>query len=196
MTVSNPIYPSLVDALWPAGRVAPAIRGVLLAVCGSLALWVSAKIQVPMWPVPMTMQPFVVLVIGMAFGWRLGAATVLLYLAEGFVGLPVFAGASAGPAYFAGPTAGYLIGFVAAAAATGWLAERGWDRSILGTAGAMLVGTALIYAFGVTWLANLIGLPKAITAGLLPFLLGDLVKLALAAGLMPLTWRVIGRPKA
>src|SRR5262249_11270176 len=132
--------PTLAAALWPqADR--PLLRNCVLALIGTLLLTASAKIQVPFWPVPMTMQTFVVLCLGAVLGPRLGATTVLLYLAEGAVGLPVFAGTpekGLGLAYMAGPTGGYLVGFVAGAAVTGWLAERGWDRSIVRLFAAML----------------------------------------------------------
>src|SRR4051794_6282406 len=131
-------HPTLIDRLWP-NRDAAALRGLLLMVVGSLLLTASAKAQVPMWPVPMTMQSFAVLVIGMAYGPRLAFATVGLYLLEGAAGLSVFAGTperGIGLSYMAGPTGGYLIGFLVSAVAMGWLAERGWDRSILWAAAA------------------------------------------------------------
>jgi len=194
---------TLVDRLWPAhGMVSlqGLLRGLLLAVGGSLLLWASAKVQVPFYPVPMTMQTLVVLAIGMAYGWRLGAATVILYLAEGAMGLPVFSGTpekGIGVAYMLGGTGGYLIGFVLAAAATGWLAERGWDRNVATTALAMLVGNAVIYAPGLLWLGTLFGWDKPILAwGMTPFLMGDLVKLVLAAALMPIVWKGLGRGPA
>ena len=141
--------------------------------------------QVPFYPVPMTMQTFVVLTIGLAFGWRLGAATVLLYLAEGAAGLPVFAGTpekGVGFAYMLGGTGGYLVGFVLAAALCGFLAEKGWDRHPLRTASAMLLGNILIYIPGLLWLGVLFGWDKPILEwGLYPFLLGDATKLAIAA---------------
>ena len=187
---------TLVDAVWPASghRLVRAGVLVVLAVVGTFALTLSAKNQVPFWPVPMTMQTFVVLVIGLAYGWRLGAATVALYLVEGALGLPVFAGTpekGIGIAYMMGPTGGFLVGFVAAAAVTGWLAERGFDRSIGSTALAMLAGNLAIYGFGLAWLAGLIGTEKAVAFGLVPFLLGDAVKIALAACLMPLAWKAV-----
>ncbi len=127
--------------------------------------------------------------IGMAYGSRLGAATLLAYLVEGGMGLPVFAGGGAGWATLAGPTGGYLIGFLVAAFLLGLLAERGMGRGPVSTALAMIVGTALIYVFGVTHLSGFIGFEKAVAAGLLPFLYGDALKLIVAAGLMPLAWR-------
>lgn len=185
-------HATLADALWSPAAGSPAIRAIVLAVIGSILLTISAKIQVPVWPVPMTMQTFVVLVLGVAYGWRLAAATVLLYLAQGALGLPVFA-AGGGPAYMAGPTGGYLVGFLVAAGAVGWLAERGWARSWTSTLAAMLIGTAIIFACGIAWLSTLIGLPQAIDAGLKPFLLSEAVKIALATALVPLAWRLLPR---
>lgn len=185
---------TLAAALWQGAATLP--RNVALALVGSIALCVSAKIQVPFYPVPMNMQTFVVLMVGMAFGWRLGAATVLLYLAEGALGLPVFAGTpekGIGLAYMAGPTGGYLIGFVFAAALAGWLAERGFDRNVILTAGAMLLGNAVIYIPGLLWLGAVVGWDKPVLEwGLTPFLFGDATKLALAALLMPMLWKLPG----
>ena len=194
---------TLAERAWPSSiemtAMTRAMRGTILAVAGSLLIWLSAKIQVPFYPVPMTMQTFIILSLGMAYGWRLGAATVLLYLVEGAMGLPVFVGTpekGIGLAYMLGGTGGYLFGFVIAAAAAGWLAERGWDKNVISTGGAMLVGNALIYIPGLLWLGTLFGWDKPILEwGLIPFVLGDLTKLALAAALMPLTWKLLGRPK-
>ena len=184
--------PTLSQAvLGKEGRLSLAHK-VLLVVAGSLMLWASAKIQVPFWPVPMTMQTFVVLGLGAALGWRLGMATVVLYLMEGAMGLPVFAGTpekGIGLAYMAGPTGGYLAGFVVAAGITGWLAEKGFDRNVFTTIIAMLAGTVAIYALGVGWLANLIGMEKAVQFGMVPFLAGDAAKLVLAAIVFPAAWK-------
>lgn len=196
MNVSNmTAQPTLVDAIWNADN--KALRNVALAVVGSLALWVSAKIQVPFYPVPMTMQTFMVLVIGMAFGWRLGAATVLLYLAEGALGLPVFANSperGIGFAYMMGPTGGYLLGFVVSAAVVGFLGQKGWDRSVATTLLAMTIGTAIIFGFGLLWLGSLIGWDKPILElGMYPFLPGAAFKIVLAAAVLPLAWRFLKR---
>ena len=191
--------PTLATTLWPARGGAALARGLVLAVGGTLLLTLSAKIQVPFWPVPMTMQTFAVLVIGMAYGWRLAAATLVLYLAEGAAGMPVFAGTpekGIGLAYMAGSTGGYLVGFVLAATLIGWLAERGWDRRPVTTAIAMLLGNVVIYVPGLIWLATLIGAAKAVQFGLMPFLLGDGLKLLLAAAALPLAWKLVGRPRA
>ncbi|MFQ5970846.1 MAG: biotin transporter BioY [Alphaproteobacteria bacterium] len=172
-----------------------AIRAVILAIVGTLLLWASAKVKVPFWPVPMTMQTFAVLVIGMAYGWRLGGATLLLYLAEGAVGLPVFA-AGGGITYFAGPTTGYLIGFVAAAVVVGWLAEQGWDRSHGRSLAALLIGDVILFVPGVIWLSFFVdGLAAAIAAGVTPFILGEIAKIALAAVGLPLVWRLATRDR-
>ena len=191
-------HQTLFSALWHVeGSANRAIRATVLAFVGTLLLTLSAKVQVPFYPVPMTMQTFVVLGIGMAYGWRLGGATLLLYMAEGAMGLPVFAGTpekGIGLAYMMSGTGGYLVGFVLAAMATGWLAEKGMDRSVVGTAVAMLVGNALIYVPGVLYLGVLFGFDKPIIEwGFTPFILGDVAKLALAAAVMPLAWKLLGK---
>ncbi|MBN8532846.1 MAG: biotin transporter BioY [Rhizobiales bacterium] len=165
---------------------------IALAATGILAI--SAKIQVPFYPVPMTMQSLVVLVIGAAFGWRLGAATLALYLAEGAMGLPVFA-QGGGLAYMMGPTGGYLLGFVAAAAVTGYLAERGWTKTVLGTLAAMTIGHAVIFLFGFGWLASLIGMSKAYLGGVAPFYAASLFKTLLGAALLPAAWWMVERAR-
>lgn len=189
--------PTLIDQIWPQGTI-PALRWAVLAITGAFLLTASAKAQFPMWPVPMTMQSFVVLVLGMAYGTRLAAATVALYLVQGALGLPVFAGTpekGIGIAYMAGPTGGYLAGFMVAAVAMGWLAERGWDRTLVRSVAAMTIGTVLLFMCGVGWLAALIGWQKAVAAGLTPFIFGSVLKLALAAAVMPLAWNTIGRKR-
>lgn len=197
MTQHAMTHTTLVDTLWPAGKISMMLRGAILAIIGSALLWASAKVQIPFYPVPMTMQTFAVLTLGIAYGSRLGAATLALYLAEGAFGLPVFASTpekGIGLAYMFGPTGGYLFGFLLAAAACGWLAERGWDRSVTKTAAAMLIGNVIIYVPGLVWLGTLVGWDKPILEwGLTPFLLGDLVKLALAAAVIPAVWKLIGR---
>ncbi len=182
LPISRILWPQMQASIW---------RSVILALAGSALLAISAKIQVPFFPVPMTMQTLVVVLIGAVGGARLGAATVLLYLAQGAAGLPVFAGPVAGIAYFAGPTAGFLLGFVLAAAVSGWLAERGWDRKPFSTFALMLIATTLIYIPGLLWLGTLFGAETAIASGLVPFVLGDIFKAALAAALLPLAWKII-----
>ncbi len=184
---------TLIGAAWPEGSLARPIRLAILALAGSALLTLSAKVQVWPGPVPVTMQTFVILVLGMTYGWRLGGATLLLYLAEGAIGLPVFA-KGGGIAYFSGPTGGYLVGFVLAAVAAGWLAERGWDRRPATTALAMLIGNIVIYVPGLLWLGMIVGWDKPVLEwGLYPFLIGDAVKLALAAAALPLAWKAVRR---
>ena len=191
-------HPTLIGSLWQQSGGTEAqkvLRYVVLAVAGSMLLWLSAKIKVPLFAVDITMQTFAVLVIGAAFGARLGAATVVLYLAQGAAGLPVFTDTpekGLGFAYMMGPTGGYLVGFVLAAYVTGWLAERGWDRNVMLTALAMLAGNVLIYVPGLLWLGSLFGWDKPILEwGLFPFIYSDLAKLALAAVALPLGWRLL-----
>ena len=181
---------SLLETVAPRGGL---LTAATAAVLGSLLLAASAKVQVPFWPVPMTMQSMVVILLGMAYGSRLATATVLLYLAEGLAGLPVFAGAGAGPAYMAGPTAGYLLGFVLAAGVTGWLAERGWDRSPVKAVAALAIGHALLFVPGVAWMAVLFGGEKAVALGLTPFLAATVLKTALGAAIMQAAWKVVAR---
>ncbi len=190
---------ALVGSVWPARSMLGTL-GLVLA--GTLLLALSARVQVPFWPVPMTLQTYAVLVLSMLYGSRLGAATVLVYLAEGALGLPVFAGGG-GLAYFLGPTTGYLLGFVPAAFLVGWLAERGWDRSPLWAFIAMGLGTGVIFLAGAAGLAAWFGvgenlgvaaaLQRSVSAGVLPFLPGALFKVLLAAATVPLVWRALRR---
>jgi biotin transport system substrate-specific component len=182
-----------IDRLWPQTQHSLA-RQATLVVLGTALLWASAKTQLPMWPVPMTMQSFVVLVLGMAYGPRLAVATIGAYLLEGAFGLPVFAGTpekGIGLAYMVGPTGGYLLGFVLAGLLVGWLAECGWDRTLSASVGAMTIGTVVLFAPGVAWLATTVGWENAIGLGLTPFLVGSVIKLALAAAVVPLAWRAL-----
>jgi biotin transport system substrate-specific component len=168
---------------------------MMLIALGTALLTFSAKINLPLPFVPMTLQTLVVLVIGAVYGWRLGCATVIAYLAEGAMGLPVFAGPVGGLAPLMGPTAGYLYGFVAAAFVTGWLSERGWDRSVPLLFVAMALGHIVILAAGFAWLAFGIklGAEKAWLVGIVPFLAGSLVKNALGATLVPASRRLFER---
>lgn len=196
--------PVLTDNFWNAEGQSRLLKNVALALLGTALIAISAKIQVPMWPVPMTMQTFAVLVIGMAYGPRLGFATLILYLAQGAAGLPVFA-SGGGLAYFAGPTTGYLIGFALAAGLVGLLAERGWDRNPVTTVIANLLGTLVIFGLGVAWLAVFLmnakgidlgaGLGAAFASGAQPFLIGAAFKIALAAAVLPMAWKFVGRKK-
>ena len=190
---------SLAALMWPTrpGETVGAVRAVVLVVLGTALMALSAKVSLPLPYVPMTLQTLVVLMIGAAYGWRLGSATVIAYLAEGALGAPVFAGPVGGMAPLVGPTAGYLFGFVAAAFVTGWLAERGWDRSVALLFAAMAVGHIVILAAGFGWLAFGLGLgaAKAWQVGIVPFVAASLVKNALGATLMPAARRMIERRK-
>jgi len=205
MTVGTLNSSTLAMTLWSERRY-PALRAVLLVIVGSALLIVSAKIKVPFYPVPMTLQTFAVMVIAAAYGSRLAVATVIVYLAEGLFGLPVFTNtppAIAGPAYFLGPTGGFLAGFVVAALIAGIAADRGHDRSPVRLFLYMLVADIAIFALGFVWLAWFaqlangtgIGPAAAWTGGVLPFLLADLVKIALAACLIPAAWLAV-KPKS
>jgi biotin transport system substrate-specific component len=191
-----PHFP-LAALLWPyrADRSSAVLRSVVLIVLGTALLTLSAKVNLPLPYVPMTLQTLVVLVIGAAYGWRLGSATLVAYLAEGAIGLPVFAGPVGGLAPLLGPTAGYLFGFVAAAFVTGWLSERGWDRSVPRLFVAMGFGHILILAAGFGWLAfgAKLGVEKAWLVGVAPFIAGSLIKNALGAALVPAIRRLFDR---
>jgi biotin transport system substrate-specific component len=162
--------------LSPAQRIA----GILI---GNLLLILSAKIQIPFWPVPMTMQTFVVLMIGAVLGARAGAATVALYLFEGGLNFAVFAGTperGIGLAYMHGPTGGYLLGFFVAALVIGFASDKGWMKTLRGNVTWMLAGHAIILAFGVAWLSRMVGFDAAMASGLHPFWLATALKTAMA----------------
>jgi biotin transport system substrate-specific component len=205
--------PVLQETLWPAEGAALWLKRAVLVVLGIVALTLSAKAAVPVWPspVPITLGTFAVLTIGAAYGPRLGLATVLGYLVVGALGFDVFAGSSAeknGIAYMLGGTGGYLVGYLLATLALGFAARRGWDRTIPGMALAMLAGNVLIYVPGLAWLHHLIvgGLfdpaaydsawSQTLAWGLTPYLIGDALKLALAALVVPGLWRLIGSARA
>lgn len=212
MSVAQPSTSTLAGALWPS-KANPLIRNVLLVLAGVALLTISAKVQVPFWPVPVTLQTLAVPVIAAAFGARLGTATVLAYLAAGCAGIPVFAKGDlwaflwapafgnvpgiAGPAYFLGTTGGYLLAYPIAALIVGWVSERIGNR-VLPLFATMLVADVLVLALGFAWLAFVaqlasgawggIGYERAWLGGVVPFLFGDLVKVGLAAALIGLSW--------
>ncbi|MEX0371190.1 MAG: biotin transporter BioY [Tateyamaria sp.] len=189
----------LSDMLGATEGAALRIKQAVLVVLGIALLAVAAKIKVPMWPVPITMGTFAVLTIGAAYGARLGLVTILGYMLVGALGFDVFAGSSAekfGLTYMMGGTGGYLVGYVLATFALGVLAQRGWDRSVVWMALAMLIGNVLIYVPGLAWLGQLYGWDKPILEwGLTPFLIGDALKLALAALVLPAAWKLVGRAR-
>ena len=157
------------------------IRYVFFALLGSVALAISSKIKIPFYPVPMTMQTFIVLVIGIGFGWKLGLATISLYLFEGIIGLPVFSGTpekGVGLVYFTGPTMGYLLGFLVAVYVSGKFI---YDDNLLRNFLKLLLATSFIYILGITWLGNLIGWEKPVfQLGAQPFVIAELFKVLLA----------------
>jgi biotin transport system substrate-specific component len=180
------------DVLRPTARGLALAYDASLVLGGSLLVALTAQIAVrlPFSPVPITAQTLAVLLVGALLGSRRGAWSMLAYLGQGLIGLPVFATGASGPAYVLGPTGGYLLGFVAAAYLTGWLAERGWDRRIGTALLAMLIGNAAIYALGLPWLSIYAG-THTLALGLLPYLAGDALKLALAAAALPGGWRLL-----
>ena len=146
-----------------------------------IALCAQIAVRVPFSPVPITGQTLGVLAVGGLLGSRRGTLSVIAYLAQGIAGFPVFAGGGSGPIWLLGPTGGYLVGFVAAAWVVGWLCERLWDHSVAGTLVIMLAGSVTIYLLGLPWLAHFVGIDNALSLGLVPFVAGDLLKVALAA---------------
>ncbi len=195
-TMNNSV---LADVLGQDAGVALRVKQAVLVLVGIAILAVAAKIQVPMWPVPITMGTFAVLTLGAAYGPALGFVTIIGYMIVGLLGFNVFAGSSAenyGLAYMMGGTGGYLVGYVLATLALGALARRGWDRSFVCMALAMLIGNVLIYVPGLLWLGALYGWDKPILQwGLTPFLVGDAIKLALAALILPAVWTLVGRAR-
>jgi biotin transport system substrate-specific component len=189
------MYATYADLLRPAARREAHLYDLALILGGSLLVTLSAQIAIhlPFSPVPITGQTLAVLLVGALLGSRRGALSLIVYLSEGAAGLPVFAGGNAGTVILTGPRGGYLVGFVAVAAVTGWLAEHGWDRHVITTIGAMLIGNILLYAFGLPWLASFVGTKRVLALGLTPFIPGDLAKLALAAALLPSGWKVLNR---
>lgn len=195
-----------------AGGGATALKQAALVAVGVAALILSAKLRLalPFTPVPVTGQTLVVLAVAAGYGPRLGLVTILAYLAVGAAGFDVFTGSSAassGLAYMRGATGGYLAGFAVAALAMGALARRGWDRSVPAMAAAMVIGNIVIYALGLAWLHALVAgglfdparfaspLAQTLAWGLLPFLAGDALKVALGALLLPAIWRAVGEAR-
>lgn len=176
------------------GRIAHAVRDVLLVIgaAGFVGALAQISIHLSFTPVPITGQTLGVLLAGTALGWRRAAASMALYAIAGVAGVPWFAGATSG---YASASFGYIVGFFFAATACGYLARRGADRSVLKSVPAMLVGEILIYAFGCAWLAFDLHLGAAATLrdGFTPFVIGDAIKAAIAAGLLPLAWKLTGR---
>lgn len=172
----------------------PVVWQAAAVAIGTIVLALASYVEIPMVPVPVNMQTFAVTLIGALYGWRLGAITVVVWLVEAAIGLPVLSGGGAGAHHFVGPTAGYLFAFPLSAALTGWLAERGWNgkRPVLAFV-SMTLGNAACLALGGAWLAIMIGVEAAFTASVLPFVLGALLKSGLAAALLHATERGTSR---
>ncbi|MER8383600.1 biotin transporter BioY [Mesorhizobium sp. M1399] len=195
MAIATTMRP-LVSLALPEKGAARLAGQLLLAIAGTLLLILSAKTKVMLGPVDISMQTLAVLLIAAAFGMRLGVATLLVYMAEGALGVPVFQSTpekGIGIAYMLGSTGGYLAGFVVMAAIVGWAADRGWDRHPIKLFNAMLVAEIVMMAMGFAWLALLIGPEKSWQFGVLPFIVGDLIKVALAACLVPAVWSLLKR---
>lgn len=186
----------LISLALPEKGVARYAVLAMLAVAGTLLLTLSAKTRVVLGPVDMSMQTFAVMAIAATFGLRLGVATLVLYMAQGAMGFPVFQASpekGIGIAYMLGTTGGFLAGFVVMAAIVGWAADRGWDRNPFKLFGAMMVGEAVMMAMGFAWLAGLIGAAGAWQFGVAPFIVPDLIKVALAAAIVPAVWSLFAR---
>lgn len=176
-------------------RLAGWVREFLLILAGVLLLAGLAQVEVPLpfTPVPITGQTFGVLLIGATLGSKRGAASVIAYITAGALGLPFFAGGASGLRILTGATAGYLAGFIAAAYVIGRLSERGLERSLRTSLIPFLLGTVVIYVFGVAWLSTLVGgLKQALALGVVPFLVGDTIKLLAAALTLPAAWKLAG----
>ncbi len=190
-TLAHELQPARVRATWAADAV--------LIVLGSLVVALLAQVSIHLRFVPITGQTLGVLLVAAALGSVRGGMSIALYLAEGAVGLPVFAEGKSGLLYLTSQdplhvTGGYLWGFLVAAVVVGYLAQRGWDRKVSSALGAMLVGNIIIFVFGVAWLAAALDISaeKALQFGLYPFVVGDILKLLFAAGLLPGAWRLVG----
>lgn len=195
MAIATTMRP-LISLALPEKGTARLAGQLLLAIAGTLLLILSAKTKVMLGPVDISMQTLAVFLIAASFGMRLGVATLLLYMAEGALGLPVFQSTpekGIGIAYMLGSTGGYLAGFVVMAAIVGWAADRGWDRHPIKLFNAMLVAEIVMMAMGFAWLALLIGPEKSWQFGVVPFIVGDLIKVALAASLVPAVWSLLKR---
>jgi len=181
---------TVADLLRPNEKISAALYDIALIIVSSLLVALSAQLAIG-YPIPITAQTFAVLIIAALLGSRRACLCMFAYILEGAAGLPFFAAGKAGPAVLFGPTGGYLVGFVVAAFVVGFLAERGWDRRVTTTILAMIIGNIVIYAFGLAWLSHLAGLRSALAGGLWPFIPGDILKIALAAALLPSAWKML-----
>lgn len=188
----NPQAATLRLAVFPRAGL---LVDLVLVVAGAGLVALAAQIEIPLGftPVPISGQTFAVLLVGASLGPLLGASSLVLYFCIGLLGAPVYSGGDGGWEIVKGATGGYLVGFIVAAALTGWLAERRWDRRFNSAVAAMLSGSVVIYLFGLPWLAHTIGtgVEGTLEAGLYPFVVGDLIKLYLAGMLLPAAWRLV-----
>ena len=178
----------LINALIPTTGIKTVYKNIFLVFFGTILLAISSKIQVPFWPVPMTMQTFIVFIIAMSYGWKLSFITLITYLFEGALGLPVFA-KGGGLMYLVGPTAGYLYGMTIAACIMGIFAEKGFAKSYFKSLIPLTLGTIIIFFLGVVYLGSIIGYDKALIAGLFPFIPSEIFKIALAVAIIPSIWK-------
>jgi biotin transport system substrate-specific component len=193
MTMQLSSQAALIDRVIPRS----AINNVALILSGAVLTAYAAQLVIPMWPVPITAQTLAVLLVGSVLGATRGAISLIVYFSMGAVGLPVF---SAATSLSFGPTFGYLIGFIAAAALVGYLSQRGWHKSVSGVLGSFAIANSVIYLFGLPWLAFALGslgaandLASVAAAGFAPFIIGDVIKMTLAAALLPLAWKFLGK---
>lgn len=190
----NPQAATLRLAVFPRSGV---LTDVVLVAAGAGFVALAAQFEIKLWftPVPITGQTFAVLLVGASLGALRGATSLSLYFLVGLAGAPIYAGGEGGWEWVKGATGGYLVGFILAAAVTGWLAERRWDRRFNSAVAAMLTGSVVIYACGLPWLAHIAntGLEDTLELGLYPFVVGDLLKLYLAGALLPGAWRLVQR---
>ena len=193
MSIQLSARPTLIDRVVPRSLA----TDIALIFAGAVLTAISAQIAIPMWPVPITGQTFAVLLVGAVLGASRGALSMITYFSLGAAGLPVFTGAVAGITF--GTTFGYLVGFIAAAAVVGWLGQLHWHKKVSGVLASFLIGNAVIYMFGLPWLAFALAnlglandLGAVVAAGLVPFLVGDAIKMALAAAALPLAWKYLG----
>lgn len=193
MTMQLSARKTLIDRVVPRSIA----TDIALILGGAVVTAAAAQIAIPMWPVPITGQTFAVLLVGAVLGASRGALSMIAYFSLGAAGLPVFTGAVSGITF--GPTFGYLVGFIAAAAVVGWLSQLGWHTRISGVLASFAIGNSVIYLFGLPWLAFALSnlniasdFGSVIAAGLVPFLVGDAIKMALAAAALPLAWKYVG----
>jgi biotin transport system substrate-specific component len=193
--VSKTILESFIDTVFQEKQTQTILVKIFLVVLGSSLITLSSYITIPLYPVPVTAQTLVILLIGLSYGSHLAFLTIGCYLLQGAMGMPVFAGGAAGLPTLIGPTGGYLVGFLAAGVLLGALASRGFGKTFVTTLIAMVAGNIVIYGCGAIWLAQFIGIESAVNNGVLPFLYGDLLKILIAAALLPAAWRILSKFK-